>query len=487
MSNMRSKLQRVSPESLGISSRSLVKMYEEIDKNKMPLHQFIVMRHGKVATVGCKRPFTKEAKHMMYSTSKTVTSLAIGLCIEEGQINLDDKIVDFFPEKITGPLHEYNEMRTIEHLLTMTGGEEGTTESINRNYPDWVKTYLNTKPRVKPGTLFGYDNSATHVLSAIIQKVSGVKLIDYITPRLLEPLGIEGAYWEEQMGVNTASRGFHASIEDIAKIAQLVLQKGQWEGKQIISKQWIETSTSKHVEVTNFGNIDGNPGYGYKFWLYRDGSFGSNGVGGQHFIVYPKYDIVWAFTGNFFDYYGNGSSEFMHMVWPLLIESIKSNESLAEDEEAFEQLIKIENKLELPLPNHIKENHIKEYLIVDKTFVLASNDAQFHTIRIEELLDGLKFDFMHGANNDHFEIFAKQQHWTDQYVSITKAHGWSNYVWRSEDMMELVIHLKEHVGSYRIIMMFNDDDSVSLEIISLGWIRDYKQLSLYCMGYYNPE
>lgn len=477
-------LQRVTPESLGISSESLVKLYLEIEKNKMPLHQFIVMRHGKVATIGCRAPFTKDMKHMMYSTSKTVTSLAVGLCIEEGLFSLDDKIIDFFPDKITGPLHEYNAMRTVRHLLTMTGGEEGTTESINRNYPDWVKTYLNTRPRVKPGTLFGYDNSATHLLSALIQRTSGEKLIDYIKPRILDPLGIEGAYWEEQMGISTASRGLHASIEDIAKIAQLVLQKGIWNGKQIIPASWIEESVKKHVEVTNFGNIDGNPGYGYKFWLYRDGSYGSNGVGGQHFIVYPKYDLVWAFTGNFFDYYGNGSSEFMHMVWPMLVDSIKGD-VLEENPGAYQELLEIEKRLELPLPNDCGTNSEMEKFINGKKFTLSRNDAEFHDLTINKVNKGLNLIFTHGSNNETFDIYAEHKTWKSQYVSITEAEGWTNYVWRTENMLEVVIHLKEHVGSYRIIMIFNDDDSVSVEIISLGWIRDYKQVHLYGMGYYS--
>lgn len=483
---MNNKLERATPESLGMSSSGLIKMYTEIINNKMPLHQFIVLRKGKVITVGCKKPFTKDSKHMMYSTSKTVTALAVGMCIDEGLFSLDDKIVSFFPDKIVGPLHEYNSMRTVEHLLTMTGGEEGTTESINRDYPDWVKTYLNKQPRIKPGTLFGYDNSATHLLSALIQKVTGMKLIDYLKPRLLDPLGIEGVYWDEQMGVNTASRGFHASIEDIAKIAQLVLQKGMWKGKQLVSKEWIEKATTKHVEVTNFGNIDGNPGYGYKFWLYRDGSFGSNGVGGQHFIVYPKYDLIWAFTGNFFDYYGNGSSQFMHMVWPMLLDSI--NESpLKEDLDTYQRLLEIEKKLELPLPNDVGRNFKLENEISGVKYILAANSEEFHEFDITVISEGLQFKFVYGKENKQFELFAKHKQWVPQTITISEAEGWTNYVWRSKNMLEVVVHLKEHVGSYRIILMFNEDDSVSVEIISLGWIRDYTQINLYAMAYPMPE
>lgn len=477
------ELQRATPESLGFSSEVLENFYLEIEKNKMPLHCFTLLRHGKVVTTGCRYPFTKDMNHMMYSTSKTVTSLAVGILIDEGRINLDDKIVDFFPEKITGPLHEYNAMRTVEHLLTMTGGEAGTTESIDRSYPDWVKTYLNTPPRVKPGTLFGYDNSATHVLSAIIQKVSGEKLMDYLTPRLFGPLGIEGAYWEEQMGVNTASRGFHCSIEDIAKIAQLVLQKGKWNGKQLISKKYLEAATKNRIEVTNFGNIDGSPGYGYKFWMYRDGAYGGNGVGGQHFIVYPKYDVVWAFTGNFFDYYGNGSAQFMHMAWPLLFDNI-SEEALPENPEAYERLLEIENRLEMPLPNDIGENLSREKELDGKKYEIVRNKEQFHDLTISKVSDGLKFSFTHGADLKKWEFEASNSDWKKQYIGITNEDGWARYVWRSDRMLECVVLLKENVGSYRIIVYVNDDSSISLEIIPLGWIRDYRQIEIYGMAYH---
>ena len=216
-----SGIERATPESLGIPSENLIRFYRELSINTLPLHHFILMRHGKIATVGSWYPYDKDMNHMVYSTSKTITALAVGWCIEEGRFSLDDHIVDFFPELITGPLHEFNKARTVRDLLTMRGGETGDATSIDRSYPDWLKTYLNTPPRVKPGTLYGYDNSATHALTALVQKVSGQMLIDYLRPRLFDPLGIDGTvYWEEQMGINTGSRGFHCKIEDLAKIAQ---------------------------------------------------------------------------------------------------------------------------------------------------------------------------------------------------------------------------------------------------------------------------
>lgn len=477
------ELQRVTPESVGIPSENLIRFYKELEINTLPLHHFILMRHGKVVTLGSWYPYHRSMNHMVYSTSKTITALAVGLCIEEGRFTLDDHIVDFFPELITGPLHEFNKMRTVRDLLTMRGGETGDATSIDRSYPDWLKTYLNTPPRVKPGTLYGYDNSATHALSALIQKVTGQMLIDYLRPRLFDPLGIDDTvYWEDQMGINTGSRGFHCKIEDLAKIAQMILQKGQWEGKQIIPAKWLEEATANHAEVTHFtSRIDGNPGYGYKFWLYRDGSYGSKGNGGQNFIVYPKYDVVWAFLANLEDSFGR-HAEFMHMAWPILFQNI-SDEPLPENPDAYNELLEIERNLEIPMPAGIPGRSPKEDHVNGRTYVVAKNSAQVHTIRFDKTERGLKFTFSMGADRHNWEFEAYHDGWKFQGLPISKDQGWAKYVWRNENILECVVLLKEVLGSYRMIFYVNDDNSVCIDIYPIGWRDMNRSLELFGMGY----
>lgn len=483
LKNDMSKIQRVSPESLGISSSVLVGFYQELKKNKMPLHNFILMRHGKIATLASWAPYTQDIKHIMYSTSKTITALAVGFCIDEGYFELDDRVVDFFPEKIVGPLHAFNKMRTIRHLLTMTGGESGATQSIDRSYPDWLKSYLNTPPRLKPGTLFGYDNLTTHTLGALVQKVTGMKLFDYLRIKLFEPLGIESAFWQEQMGINTASRGFHASIIDIAKIGQFILQKGQWEGEQLISREWIEQATKKQVEVTNFGNIDGNLGYGYQFWMYRDGAFGSYGVGGQHFIVIPKYDVVWAFTGNLFDEHGNGSAQFLHFAWPFLLNSI-SETSLSENPTAYHALLDIENSLSFPFPSTIDLSVLKKQELIDHVYSISKNSAQINSLSIKQSENGVEYIFNYGVEQKQWIIDASYNSWHPQSISITNDDGWARCGWRTERILECVVLLKEQLGSYYLVVNFESNNEIALEIYSLGWIRDYRKIECYAMGYH---
>lgn len=477
------ELERVTPESVGIPTPNLIRFYREMSINTLPIHHFILMRHGKVVTQGSWHPYTKDMNHMVYSTSKTVTALAVGLCIEEGRFALDDKVTDFFPELITGPLHEFNRTRTVRHLLTMRGGETGDATSIDRSYPNWLKTYLNTPPRVKPGTLYGYDNAATHVLSALIQKTTGQMLIDYLRPRLFDPLGIdETVYWEEQMGVNTGSRGLHCKIEDLAKIGQLVLQRGKWEGKQIIPSQWLDEATAKHAEVTHFtSRIDGNPGYGYKFWQYRDGSYGSRGNGGQNFIVYPKRDVVWAFLANFEDSFGR-HAEFMHMAWPILFENV-SDTPLPENPCAYRELLEIERGLEIPLPDAIAGRSPKEDVLDNRTYVVAKNSAQVHSISFFKTERGMKFSFSMGVDERVWDFEAYHDGWKFQPLAISNDEGWARYVWRNENIMECVVLLKEVLGSYRMIFYVGDDNSVCVDIYPVGWRDMNRSLELFCMGY----
>ena len=474
--------ERVTPESVGIHSKTLTRFYKEMEINKYPIHNFILLRHGKLVTQGSWYPYRRDMNHMIYSTSKTVCALAIGFCIQEGLLSMDDRLVDFFPELITGPIHEFNRERTIRTLLTMTGGETGDASSIDRSYPDWLKTYLNTPPRVKPGTLYGYDNSATHALSAVIQKVSGQKLIDYLRPRLFDPLGVsKDCYWEEQMGINTASRGFHCTIEDLAKIGQFCLQMGEWEGRQLIDRRWMEEATSKQVEVTNFtSRHDGNPGYGYKFWLFRDGAYGTKGNGGQNFICYPRYDILWAFTANLEDSYGRHAG-FMHMCWPMLFSDI-SDGPLPEDPEAYAELLETEKDLQINLCDHMDHISPLEERLYGNTYVMAKNASQFHTVRFEKRENGLRLVFTLGIDRHEWVVDADFGHWLYQPVTETNDHGWGQYIWRNDRVMELTLLIRETLGQYQMIFYINDDNSISIDIYPISW-RDMNRLQYFGMGY----
>lgn len=476
------KLVHEIPEKLGISSRILVELYEELEKNCMPIHSMIIMRHGKIATSGYWYPYREDLNHIIYSTSKSITALAVGLCIEEGLFTLDDKLVDFFPDLITGPIHEFTGMRTVRHLLTMTDGQLGDpNKSIDRTYDDWFKAYLNSIPRVKPGTLYGYSNNATIGLSAIIQRVTGMTMMEYLQPRLFDPLGIVGIYCEEQMGINTGSRGIHCKTEDMAKIGQLILQKGKWNGKQIIPEHWIEEATKKQVEVTNCNLVsDGNPGYGYQWWMYREGAIGTKGNGGQNIIIFPEHDLVFVTTANFEDCYG-AHSELTHMALPFVLRSL-SDEVLPEDPESYDRLIEKERNLEFSIPKGLSSRSHSEDYFNGKKYTVAKNEAQINDFIINKTYKGLEFSFSIGKDRTLWKFEAGFNEWLPQYISITDDDGWVRYLWRNENIMECIILLKNNLGSYRLVFYCEGND-MCLDFYPIGW-RDFKRFYVSCMAYH---
>lgn len=482
-----SELQRTIPEEVGVSSKVLVDLYDEIKKIKLPMHAMIMMRHGKIVTNGYWYPYAKELNHIIYSTSKSITALAIGFLIEEGKLSLDDKFVSFFPELITGPLHPYAEMRTIRNLLTMQDGQLGDpNNSIDRTYCDWFKSYLNSVPRVKPGTLYGYSNNATIGLCAVIEKVTGQKMMEYLKPRLFDKLDIHDIYLEEQMGVETGSRGIHCKAEDLAKIGQMMLQGGKWDGEQVVPESWVKAATTSYVNVANWSMpTDGVNGYGYQWWEWRDGGWGTKGNGGNNIIYWPDTDVVLVTNANMEDCCGF-HSEMTNVVLPFIQRSIVSDEALPEDKESYERLLDIEKHLEFHLYDHMDHKSSEEDYFDGKNYEVAKNPAQINDYTISKTPKGLKLNFSIGKDRTPWVFEAGFDEWIYQPITFTDDDGWAKYIWRNDNVLEVIVLLKEKLGSYHLTFYCNKDEH-SIDFYPIGW-RDFnRNMSCACMAFYKEK
>lgn len=267
------RLSRTPPEKVGISSKAINQFIDSVIDKNINLHSFMLVRHGQVAAEGYFYPFDEPMLHNIFSVSKSVTSAAIGIAIDEGLISLNDRVIDYFPEKLVQPVHPYTELMTIEHLLTMATVHRGST---NTKREDWVKTFLNTPPSHLPGTIFSYDTTGTHTLCAILQQVTGMTIQQYLSTRLFDPLGIGVIEWEScPMNINKGGSGIKCTTEDMAKLGQLYLQLGIWNGTQILPMDWVEWSTSKQIDTSNTRMmlLDGQKGYGYQFWRVRNNAY----------------------------------------------------------------------------------------------------------------------------------------------------------------------------------------------------------------------
>lgn len=374
-------LPRSTPEAEGVSSEAILKFVDAVEKSDHELHSFIFLRHGKVIAEGWWNPYAPELKHTLYSLSKSFTSTAVGFAVTEKLLTLNDKVISFFPDQLPDTVSSYLSEMTVKDLLTMSAGQDpDPTYKIAGNSGDWVKTFLSTPVLNRPGTKFLYNSLATFMLSAIVQKVTGEKIIDYLKPRFFIPLGIEGIDWEvNSMGINTGGWGLRLKTEDIAKVGQFYLQKGIWNGIRLLPQEWIEEATTikieqaPHLTKAEKDASDWMQGYCYQFWRCRNNAYRGDGAFGQFMIVLPDQDAVIAITAE-----TSNMQDELNLVWEYLFPAMRENK-LPSDKEAVTMLRKKLSSLALNA-NQVKISSTLEKNNPGKTFVLEPNDKGIETI-----------------------------------------------------------------------------------------------------------
>ncbi len=356
--------QKKTPESLGIRSKDILTFLDRLQEKHVELHSLVLLRHGDLAAEGWFAPYRQELPHVLYSLSKSFTSTAIGFAIQEGLLSLEDFVVSFFPEKLPGRPCENMEAMQIRHLLTMSTGHEEEPGIIGTE--DWVETFLTSYVPHKPGTHFLYNTPATYMLSAILQKVTGISVEEYLIPRLFEPLGIQEHRWEVcPKGITTGGFGLNLKTRDIARFGQFLLQEGKWEGRQLLDPQWIREATA--FQVQSAWEKDWGCGYGYQFWrcVPGQGIYRADGMHGQICVVFPEQDAVLAATAG-----TNGQTE-LDCVWEKLLPAFQDH-PLPEDPSGLAQLEERLSSLSLPLPEG-EAHHSQEAEFSGRLYELSSN------------------------------------------------------------------------------------------------------------------
>lgn len=373
-------LPRGTPDAEHVSRQGILNFVSAVEHSKNEMHSFMLLRHGKVVAEGWWDPYAPDLKHTLYSLSKSFTSTAVGLAINEGKLHLQDKVISFFPDDVPDSVGAYLRDLTVRDLLTMSVGQTpDPTTVIPARDTNWIRGFLATPIQNKPGTTFLYNSMATYMLSAIVQKVTGQRVLDYLKPRLFAPLDITGEDWEtDPKGINTGGWGLRLKTEDIAKMGQLYLQKGKWKGRQVLPQDWVEEATSMKILQSpdmpqeKRDQSDWQQGYCYQFWRCRNNCYRGDGAFGQYMIVMPEKDAVLAITSETAD-----MQDELNLVWKYILPAMDMPDSGVSAVALHRQLA----HLALALPPEA-ENAAAAKAINGKTFTMDANEAHLRSVSL---------------------------------------------------------------------------------------------------------
>ena len=308
-------MERATPESQGVDSRAVLAWLDACDRELQYMHGFVIVRHGKIIAEGAWAPFdTLERPHMLYSHSKSFTSTAIGFLADDGKLDIDERIADIFADKIpSNPPPWLAEVR-VRDLLTMNfGSAADKPPKCNLKLGDWERGVLSRPMESRPGTRHRYDSDATYLLACIVERKSGKRLMEFLKERLFDPLGMESP-WSTVSPSGTACGGWgmNMTTRDLAKFGQFLLNGGTWEGKRVMSADWIRLATSKHTN--SGGGPDWRMGYGFQFWRCRHNAYRADGAAGQYTIVMEDQDAVVSLNASVGD-----MQKELDLVWKYLL------------------------------------------------------------------------------------------------------------------------------------------------------------------------
>jgi CubicO group peptidase (beta-lactamase class C family) len=459
---MTSSLPRSTPESQGVSSRAILELLEDAQRQQIELHSIMVLRHGSVIAEGWWKPYAPERLHTLFSLSKSFTSSAIGFAINEGLLTEDDTVISFFPDDLPLEVSTNLARMRVRDLLSMSSGHSDDTlgPQIWQQPGNWVRTILTLPVPFEPGTHFVYNTGATFMLSAIIQKITGQNLLAYLEPRLLQPLGIEGATWESNPdGIAFGGFGMNARTEDIAKFGQLYLQKGVWDGQQILPESWIDQATRSHIDNADHSSNSGlgndwGVGYGYQFWRCRHGAYRGDGAFGQYCVVLPEQDAVIVMTAGMAD-----MAAGLNLVWDHLLPNMHA-ERLEENLADQAELAGVLAALEMPMAKNISSPKV----IFEQEFVVAENPDGLEKFAFKKMTDGLQLVIRDALGTHNLECaFGDWKANETRFDPVTtfghdlprKVAG--NAVWLEPDLLEVRLCYFETSFSYTMRFKFSGE------------------------------
>lgn len=283
---------KISCKEANVDKHDLMDMFETIEKEGFNIHQMMLVKEGsKVFDIEADDHFEK--KENVYSVSKSFTSIAIGILIDRGVLNLEDYVLFYFANDLKKYLPAYETLK-LKHLLTMTTGQRSDRYYGLSDQHNPIEVFFNTELKWQPGETFFYSNFTTFMLSIIVTKVTGLKLNEFLKLELYDKIGMENIEWPELCGYSLGCTGLRLNVKDMARFGLLLLNDGSWNGDQIVSKDYLDQATSLQVQTNNQDNPEDRGGYGYQFWMSDFGDYRAVGLYHQLIIINKQHKLVFA-------------------------------------------------------------------------------------------------------------------------------------------------------------------------------------------------
>ena len=460
-------LPRSTPAAEGISTQAVINLMDSLmGLRECDIHHVMVVRHGKVVAELHPAPFRAEDSHTLYSASKTFTSLAVGCAIDDNLLRLDDRVMTFFLDKRTDRVSDNMADMTVRDLLMMASGVKPDW-TMRNNSLDWVKDWLAKPVEDKPGTLFQYDSMCTFMLSAIVQRATGCSMLEYLQKKLFGPMNITVADWETSPdGFNTGGWGLRVQAETMAKLGLLLLNKGNWNGEQLISAGYVTEACSRLIDGGAKETVpatDGNQGYGYQVWQSKwPGSYRADGAMGQYTVVVPQEDLVVVILG--MKLYGH---EELACIWNQLMPGLKKV-PLKPENKLQKRLEKLcaDASLELPKGKANGKNtsaYLGHQLQLDNNrFNLTSIEVNGDNLKLN-YLDGIKETLAMGYRSWRYSAMAGKPYYSINAINRMQdfEYGFTAaaaYAWRNPAMLEVRVHYVDWISGLTFVFDFDKNE-----------------------------
>lgn len=455
-----------------ILAQAVLDFLESTEAASLELHSLMLLQHGSVLAEGWWAPYGPAVPHMLYSLSKSFTSTAAGLAIAENRFSLDDTVISFFPNDLPPEVSDNLRAMRVRHLLAMATGhikEPGLWATPPGS--NWVRQFLAAPVEKEPGTHFLYNSPATYMVAALIEQTTGESLLQYLTPRLLAPLGIEGATWEtDERGIAVGGWGLNLTTEDIARFGQLYLQKGMWQGERLVPEEWVDAATAKQISNGDNPDNDWNQGYGFQFWRCRHGAYRGDGAFGQYCIVMPEQDAIVAITSGV-----SNMGEVLNLVWKKLLPALTQTASLPENTAADGRLTERLDRLSIAVPPPLSPSHTVAAQVSGTTYRFGENDLHIAAVTLDFHGDACRL-VIGGSDGQTHRVEASLSEWKYGDTTFLQSRIWRKPplsptvktavqgTWASENTLVFKLCFYETPFTPTLTFRFDDDQSVTFEM-----------------------